>query len=402
MLNQKKTFYLVGIGGIPNFGDELILITWVKFIRSIHKDAIIWIDTPNPSIISEMFFYLNIDVNITDFIWNLCKISSEKKYISNNKINFIIDSLIVRFRGKNKFYQTTSVANQYKNISEYFKNKKEYSHIFIDNILCNVDSFHVVGGGYINTIWLKNLGIIEICSELKSKYNKPIYFTGLGFLPVLQDNCLIKSKLRMFDVVESRDKLGSDAYEVDFGLDDAFLACKSLPYSGDKLIPDVIICIQRHLVDLKIYNKTIHTLRNRINEYISKGMTIGYIEAFPDSDYSGYIALSDLIPNENYFSLSEVLINGLPLKAKQIWYTSRFHHHLVASANGAQGVVLSFKPGYYDIKHKSLLDLGTDWAFYSPYVHEDLPLPSLNVHYSEKVKKYIEQKEKQALNLYLR
>lgn len=210
----------------------------------------------------------------------------------------------------------------------------------------------------------------------------------------------LKKHFSEFDLVETRDEKSALGYNVKFGLDDAFLRLKKTEASKYDCIPDVMICIQSDLVSTNIYHKVIRKIKYRIKEYLDKGLTVGYIEALPNSDEKAYHRLKSHIPANLYFKLEDILKYGLPVKQDQIWYTSRFHHHLIASALGAKGVILSFKPGYYDIKHQSLLDLGTGWSCYSSYHDEDIPYPSLGENYQNKAMEYANQKETLAINLY--
>lgn len=43
--------------------------------------------------------------------------------------------------------------------------------------------------------------------------------------------------------------------------------------------------------------------------------------------------------------------------------TTRFHFHVLAAAAGAAGTVIGAKTGYYDVKHQSVLDLGSGWSY---------------------------------------
>lgn len=53
---------------------------------------------------------------------------------------------------------------------------------------------------------------------------------------------------------------------------------------------------------------------------------------------------------------------GLTPRAGQRWLSTRFHPHLIAAAAGAWGVAVPIRTGYYDTKHRSLVDLGSGWT----------------------------------------
>lgn len=48
---------------------------------------------------------------------------------------------------------------------------------------------------------------------------------------------------------------------------------------------------------------------------------------------------------------------------------------MVAAAAGAKGVAIGILDEYYDVKHKSLLDLGTGWTYVSAKTSSELPEP---------------------------
>jgi hypothetical protein len=51
--------------------------------------------------------------------------------------------------------------------------------------------------------------------------------------------------------------------------------------------------------------------------------------------------------------------HGLPVTPKDFVFTTRFHGHLVASVLGGHGICASVRLPYYDIKHRSLIELGS-------------------------------------------
>ncbi|TLM85645.1 hypothetical protein FDW83_04550 [Pseudarthrobacter sp. NamE2] len=79
-------------------------------------------------------------------------------------------------------------------------------------------------------------------------------------------------------------------------------------------------------------------------------------------DWAGYDALRDLLSPEAFIPFISVWRDGLPLKPNQSWLTTRFHLHFMGAAAGAVGTAISVKEGYYDVKHGSLLRLGTGWS----------------------------------------
>ncbi|GEM_PF-1666308 len=406
MSSKRKVFYIIGVGGIPNYGDEFILLSWIKWIRDKHPGCDIWIDTPNPAKFSEMLGFLGIDGYCTDFLWSFNKEASLPHISKSKFINRLLGFINTKILEKNsKMFSKKYTKRLFDNVEKLVGENIFYDRLFMKNVLREVDSIHVVGGGYINALWLNNLGIIKLCSELKVKYGFKLFFTGAGFMPLFSRKSLIKNELTHADYVETRDRESAEGYNLNLGLDDAFLGINNLIKLVDSNYlkgdyPDVLVCIQHDLVKENIYKRLLQILAARVSEYVANGKTVGYVEAFPQSDRDAYIYLRDLIPEKFYFNLDYIMKYGLPVKRNQVWYTSRFHHHLLASALGVGGVILSFKPGYYDIKHNSLLELGTGWAYFSAYDDVKLPYPSIASEYEIKVKNYVDLKTKVAEKLY--
>jgi hypothetical protein len=128
------------------------------------------------------------------------------------------------------------------------------------------------------------------------------------------------------------------------------------------------------------------------------GRALHYVEAVPGADRVAYEQLADIIPEENFLPFTELWQRGLPLARRQTWITTRFHFHLLAAAAGADGIALPVKPGYYDVKHQSLLDLGSGWA--TTVAGNPLKQPAGAGILSDKLGELSASKESEAKELY--
>ncbi|MFK4206320.1 polysaccharide pyruvyl transferase family protein [Acinetobacter junii] len=353
--------YLVCTSGFPNFGDEVILISWLKKITKIHPKCTIWIDSPNPNNVSFMLEGYNFNVRSINLLWGYCF----RNYRNNQKIK--------------KLFRTEEVID----FSTFLKNVEEeikligQDDFFLNDLFNSINIIHILGGGYINSMWPASYGLLVACSELKKKYNMKIVMTGAGLMPAV-DKKSIEKYLVVFDFIEVRDNSSSLTYDLSLGYDDAFIMVNNYNNNNNKEIPDVMVCVQSDLIDHGLYNKIISLLRERLKNHKENKLRIGYVEAIPRFDKLAFDSLSDFISEEDFFSAKETIHYGLPVKRNQIWYTTRFHHHLIAASGGASGVTLSLMPNYYDIKQKSLLDLGTGWAYFSIYEQDFLPEATYN------------------------
>jgi hypothetical protein len=100
-----------------------------------------------------------------------------------------------------------------------------------------------------------------------------------------------------------------------------------------------------------------------VDMHVRPGEAIGLVEAIPPDDMRHVARLADELPNVRRYPFQWIWTHGLPAHAGQIWLTTRFHPHLLAAAAGASGTIVGVHDGYYDIKHESLLRLGTGWQY---------------------------------------
>ena len=66
------TLYLVATTGHPNYGDELIAATWLKYLARVTPDSEVWLDCPNPGPSEVLLGHLHPKVRFTDTFWRLC------------------------------------------------------------------------------------------------------------------------------------------------------------------------------------------------------------------------------------------------------------------------------------------------------------------------------------------
>lgn len=226
-------------------------------------------------------------------------------------------------------------------------------------------SIHLLGGGYFNTIWHRNLGIIAAVTAVKRNYGVRIYATGQGLLPHESESQeWMKAQLAQFDYVESRDARGSALFDIHAGTDDAFLAFQnSRPVYADRAdLPDAMVLVQGDMVD----EERVGQISACIDDFLDAAgpdASVGFAEAIPPED--GRFAESRVRDGAEFFPFMRIWDEGFPAYEGQTWLTSRFHFHLLAAAAGARGTVLNVRPGYYDIKHELLLELGTGWTLQS-------------------------------------
>lgn len=206
--------------------------------------------------------------------------------------------------------------------------------------------FHVLGGGYLNSVWPQNCLIAVATAMASEAHGIPAIATGLGLLPQSTDTVnLLSEPFKQFSFVESRDN--SDQVKTDFpsvisGFDDAFLGLapniQRFWYKPQtRATPRFMLLMQGDQHQDPSARRM--TLDTALVELESAGWTkndpIGLVEAIPPDDAWALTSLREELGLEvAFYSFLEIWDNGLPLARGQFWVSTRFHFHLLAAACG--------------------------------------------------------------------
>lgn len=68
----RRVHYLVGPSGYPDFGDELIAATWLRYLAGTDPEADVWLDTHSPGPAQVLLGDLHPRLRCTDTLWRLC------------------------------------------------------------------------------------------------------------------------------------------------------------------------------------------------------------------------------------------------------------------------------------------------------------------------------------------
>lgn len=333
-----SAIYLISPAGNPNYGDELIAAGWLRFLAETRPETDVWLDCPNPGLATELFYGMHPRLHTTNTLWRACWEAS-----------------------------STDPGTVMDRVAHLVKNFGSPAYDLGFDRLRKMESIHVVGGGYLNAFWPTNAGLIAGAAAVRSVTGAKLYATGLSVIPLLtgmaSDGNGVIDLLRGFDHVSVRDQPSASVLNLPLGLDDAFLAAgpecaRGLARGG----ADLVVCLQNDLQSEAENERVFQHARALVQAAVAEGKTVQYIEAIPGVDRPGFDALQDLISPDSFVPFVSVWRDGLPLKPNQTWLTTRFHLHFMAAAAGGTGTAISVKEGYYDVKHRSLLDLGTGWS----------------------------------------
>lgn len=272
--------------------------------------------------------------------------------------------------------------------------------------LGQADSIHLLGGGYVNGVWPDHVGLVAGMAAVQRLNGCRLAGTGLGLMPLPKNAEQLAKAFEDFSDVSVRDDASAEFLGLPTGLDDVFLGIlHELHRSAESphlpsRAADVMVCIQSDMTDEHTFSRLTEKLRNVVENSIAKGLSVGYVEAIPGSDRRMFDALEGRIPEENFIPFTQVWSNGLPVRRGQQWYTSRFHPHMIAAAAGAKGVAIGIRDDYYDIKHRSLMALGSGWTYASASSDSELPEPTGSLEFEATAARLASRKRTEALALY--
>lgn len=342
---MEKDLYLVGAGGGPNFGDDLIGRVWVEYLTKKYPNRTIWLDTRNAGVTAGYFSkYKN--VKAVDTFWKLRNLSASAGENIEDRIEWLNKK--IKHLGTPKY------------------------DIHLKNIEKNVESIHFVGGGYVNSMWSANLLLFAQAAFLKEKnLSIKVYITGAGLTPT-SDNFshMFKKITKTFDFIEGRDSQTAKELNVTKGIDDVWMSFSD-KFQDNKPVwkrnavnPNIMLLIQKDFNSGKeqsLLETAVDIIRHQPN--FSSDTTIGVAEAIPAKDYWVFPAVKKEFPDNNisFYSFQNLWENGFPAGENTTWITTRFHYHLIGSSFGSRGIVLTTGSKYYDVKHMSLINNGTGW-----------------------------------------
>ncbi|TLM85644.1 polysaccharide pyruvyl transferase family protein [Pseudarthrobacter sp. NamE2] len=245
------SFYLISPAGNPNYGDELIAAGWLRYLAETRPETDVWLDCPNPGLATELFHGMHPRLHTTNTLWRACWEAA------STGPGFVMDRVVhlVRNYGSPAY------------------------DLGIDR-LRSMESIHVLGGGYLNSLWPANAGVIAGAAAVRSLTGAKLYATGLSVVPLLTGTYSAEGRdliglLRSFDHVTVRDEESASVLGLPLGLDDAFLAAehelrKGLARGG----ADLVVCLQNDLQTKGQSEETLERARGVVEAAVAEGKTV--------------------------------------------------------------------------------------------------------------------------------
>lgn len=342
-----SAIYLVATSGHPNYGDELITATWLKHLARTAPDSEVWVDCPNPGPSSVLLGHFHPRVRFTDTFWRLCwEAPSDEPWAVASFVQHAIND--------------PGLAPRWVAGIE---------------LAARMELFHVIGGGFINSIWPRHIGLLAATVAAARRSGGRAAMTGQGLWPTQEEaRPLLRALAAQFAVVDVRDEASAgllkDTCEVSLTGDDMFFGVEPGLYRTDDL-PDVMVCLQSDMLQVSV-PALAGFLLDTLRHWEVASEQIGFVEGIPRVDREVFALVEHDLPGARFYPFSEIMAAGLPAATGQCWLSSRFHMHLMAAAAGAHGVAVSVNPDYYSTKHRSLVDRGSGWG-----IAEELRVPDM-------------------------
>ncbi|WAB81864.1 polysaccharide pyruvyl transferase family protein [Microcella daejeonensis] len=324
---------------MPNYGDEIVLRTWLRHLAEHQPDRTVWVDSPEPGRTAILMRAENPRARFVNTLWHLSRRAPSADYPTLRR------------------YVTTMVDDL---------GTPELDSGLL--LLRDAGSYHVVGGGFLNALWPENLAFIAIGAHLSSTRGIPAHITGAGLVPSDPSaEQLLRADLAEFSVAEARDDASAAVGGIPLGWDDAVLRWQEVVTAEPDGAPDIMILIQGDLGAASIEEEEeVRIVADFIARARERGSrSIGFVEGYPQFDGRRWGRYRTDYPDAAFLPFEFLWETGLPARPGQVWLTTRFHFHLLAAAHGAAGLAVVSDEDYYAQKHALLRRWGTGWPLVS-------------------------------------
>ena len=336
--------YFIGGAGNGNFGDELILRGWLDYLTELGRAEDAVFDENSAGKARGLFGAAFPKLRFRDDISRLKRQGSDGFWASLG-------------RGL-KFFRNGG-----------FERHPGLGHL--DEVFRGLKVLHLHGGGFVNTIWPQNAFLLGFAAAVKAHYGCRVVGTGLGLMPAPEPGephrAGLRAAVEAFDLIELRDRWSYDylrrhsaSPRILLGLDDSYLIPRERqPWPGPALGP-APRPRTLHLSYFVAADRFEHALD------IASGPGADRFERIlfwscTDRDDHCFERLAAVCPRAERIAWRDLLFGRIPVSPGDYMVTARFHPHLLAARHGAGGLYRADQ-GYYDVKHGSVIDLGSPFA----------------------------------------
>lgn len=330
-MDSQLPVLLIGGAGVPNYGDELILASWVEWytergFRSLTADG-----SRVPVLRAVLRRYPHVALSA-----------------AGRAGRFLHPGPYPR-----DFYDC--LRDGYNFLIDRSNDDSALSRQFLD-----AGIIHLYGGGYLNRQLSTHAFLLGLAWAATERTGCRAVGTGLGWGPLAaeseHDRTALDAALRAFAFMEVRDGWSrrflndvSPAAHIIGGLDDAFVRpVAATPQPGSALH----ISLQA--------NDSAREIVDRLPKGFVNSFDAHYFWLCTSDDAAAYISLAKKF--SSFVPLSWwSLIDETPVHDTNVMISARFHPHLLGVRSGMSGAFVSNSP-YYDVKHGSLIALGSPFT----------------------------------------
>lgn len=400
----QRVHYLVAPAGHPNWGDELLVAAWVRYLARVAPVDQVVVDCHTPAVASLLLQNLHPRLTVTDTVWE-----AERRSHTDG----------------------LSAAHRVTHPGDFA------DYVAGCDLLGRATTLHFIGGGYLTQLWPHHAQVVEAaCAGAPSAL---VVATGQGLFPHLEGLSLQDAQAVIVRDEPSVQHPGVPADRTVVGGDDAWLAVavgmleqhdvqqrqdhpwksrsaalqrrwwmmrtgqplqhnpgyagyqsalpaleqhqsqsgsqpqsqatQRFPYTQAPEGIRVVVCAQSDLVDDQ--EQVWAALCRILQEWQVTPQELLVVEAIPYGDYAVWEQVIEKdYPGATFWPFFTLWNNGLPVGEDVRWLTTRFHPHLLASAAGCSGTAIDAAGDehqqYYQVKHQSVRQAGSLWTIIRP------------------------------------
>ena len=362
-LGIGEVIYLVAPTGYPNYGDELIARTWLRYLARVRPRTTVVLDSHSPGQASLLLRDAHPKVIFTNTLWQLTEFAANAPASDD-------EHKPDPTRPWEWVARTAADPGRAPRLSEGIE------------ILNRASTIHLLGGGYVNSVWPHHVSLVSAIAAVARQTGAAAVASGQGLIPRLDEPgwTALLDAARDFTVFDVRDAASADALAGAPGVgssasgDDAWLSLHRPVSELYRRIGTrspgrgVVLCLQSDLTDQ--FRGPASTgvealtdfVRSTLDAWDVPGSDVTVVEGIPGHDYEVPHRLGSRLDGAAVIPFRELWRHGLPAGKANTWITTRFHPHLMAAAAGDSGIAIVPMPVYYSTKHRSLLDAGSAWT----------------------------------------
>lgn len=175
---RPRVYYLVAPAGVPNWGDELIAATWLRYLAHAHPHDTVVVDCHNPGKAAVLLRDLHPHLVVTNTLWDLVERAGRRIFPQDKEP---IDPTDI----------TTQQLEQLCTLTRTWVLDGGAQADLATNLdlVGSADVLHIVGGGYLNDMWPHHAAIVAAVAAVADRPRpegepRPLFVaTGAGLMP---------------------------------------------------------------------------------------------------------------------------------------------------------------------------------------------------------------------------